>query len=204
MNSRTPTRYSPVLVSLHWLLAILILTNLFIGHSLADNLADTDPVKFNYFKNHMLLGGLIFFLMCVRLLVRINTEKPAPVSTDNAFLDKLAVFTQYSLYACVFLMCLSGFTLAMETQLPQIVSGDLAKPLPSYIEDLTIFMIHGATAIVLVLLILLHMAGALYHQFVLKDHLIARMSYGDRHAEPESEYDTNHSETTTYQKPRMV
>jgi cytochrome b561 len=115
--------------------------------------------------------------------VRINTDKPAPVSTDNAFLDKLAVVVQYSLYACVFLMCLSGFTLAMETQLPQIVSGDLAKPLPPYIKDLTIFMIHGATAIVLGLLMLLHISGALYHQFVLKDHLISRMSYGDRYTE---------------------
>jgi cytochrome b561 len=186
MNNSNPTRYSAVLVTLHWTLAILIIANLFIGHNLADNLADTDPAKISSLKTHMLLGGLIFFLMCIRLLVRINTDKPAPVSTDNAFLDKLAVVVQYSLYACVFLMCLSGFTLAMETQLPQIVSGDLAKPLPPYIKDLTIFMIHGATAIVLTLLMMLHIAGALYHQFVLKDHLISRMSYGDRYTETDN------------------
>ena len=203
-NNSTPTRYSPMLVTLHWLLAILIIANMVIGHTTADDLADTNPEKISYLKTHMLLGVLIFFLMCVRLLVRINTEKPAPATAHNAFLDKLAVFTQYSLYACVFLMCLSGFTLAIETQLPQVVSGDLAKPLPADIKNLTIFAIHGTTSLVLALLMLLHISGALYHQFILKDHLISRMSYGDRHAEPEGEHDTNQSETMTYQKPRTV
>ena len=41
-NNSTPTRYSPMLVTLHWLLAILIIANMVIGHTTADDLADTN------------------------------------------------------------------------------------------------------------------------------------------------------------------
>jgi cytochrome b561 len=39
---------------------------------------------------------------------------------------------------------------------------------------------HGITATVLILLIALHVGAALYHQFIRKDNLLARMWFGKR------------------------
>jgi cytochrome b561 len=39
-------------------------------------------------------------------------------------------------------------------------------------------MLHGFIAPALLLLVALHVGAALYHQFLLKDHLLARMWYG--------------------------
>ena len=40
--------------------------------------------------------------------------------------------------------------------------------------------LHGLSANLLLLLILLHVAAAFYHQFIRRDNLIARMWYGAR------------------------
>jgi hypothetical protein len=41
-----------------------------------------------------------------------------------------------------------------------------------------LLMIHERAAYTLLVLVTLHILAALYHQFVLRDHLIARMWYG--------------------------
>lgn len=40
------------------------------------------------------------------------------------------------------------------------------------------FWVHQTIAIVLVILIILHFIGALYHQFIQRDRLLARMGIG--------------------------
>jgi cytochrome b561 len=41
-------------------------------------------------------------------------------------------------------------------------------------------MIHGLTAYLVALLVGIHILAALYHQFIRKDNLLARMWYGSR------------------------
>jgi cytochrome b561 len=42
--------------------------------------------------------------------------------------------------------------------------------------------VHGAVATLLLILIGVHVAGAGYHQVVLKDRLLSRMGFGKRQA----------------------
>ena len=50
-------------------------------------------------------------------------------------------------------------------------------PLPDF-KTFTPFYVHGTTATILIALVCVHVLAALYHQFVVKDRLLARMGLG--------------------------
>ena len=50
-------------------------------------------------------------------------------------------------------------------------------PLPANLDALPLHAIHRYTAITLFAFIALHVAGALFHQFILRDHLLSRMGF---------------------------
>lgn len=174
------TRYSPFLVVLHWTVALLVITNLILGGQIADHIADTDPHKLSYLKIHMIIGGTVLVLMVIRLFVRISTPKPPPVVTKHPFLDKLAKFVQYGMYVLVIVGAASGIVLSMEANLPAIVFQHNGQPLPTDWFVYPARIVHGVLMGLLGLFVLLHVSGAIYHQFILKDHLLRRMSFGKK------------------------
>lgn len=93
-----------------------------------------------------------------------------------AFLNGLGKVTHYALYLFVFLMAVSGVSLSLQAGLVQTVFGGVGS-LPADFFVFTACVLYKVIAPVLLLLILLHIGGALYHQFVIKDKLFARMSF---------------------------
>lgn len=89
------SRYHPVLVILHWALAIMLVMGLIMGGNVLSETPNTDPEKINFLKMHMSMGMLILFLMVVRLLVRFFTSKPPHADIGNNVLNKLGVATHY-------------------------------------------------------------------------------------------------------------
>jgi cytochrome b561 len=79
-------------------------------------------------------------------------------------------------------MVLTGLASALGAGLFPIVYGGAAKTLPPELADLPQRAAHGIIATLLVALIALHIAAALYHQFILKDGLLRRMWFGKRQA----------------------
>ena len=75
------TRYHPVLVTLHWALAILIIGALSVGFFWLAAMPNSDPQKIGILRLHMAGGILILALMVVRLVVRMLTSRPAPATT---------------------------------------------------------------------------------------------------------------------------
>ena len=172
----TPTRYNPVLVALHWLLAAMVIIMLMVGLT---QLGETpnDDAKIQVLSMHMPIGITILALMLVRLFVRFFTKKPSPASVGNPLLDKVGVGVHYLLYLAVFGMAVSGLGISAQAGLPTIVfegSGSLPP-------DFSVFPPadgHGFLAYTLSGLVLLHVGAALYHQFVRRDNLLARMWFG--------------------------
>jgi cytochrome b561 len=76
------------------------------------------------------------------------------------------------LYVFALLVPLSGLALSASFGLAPIVFGGGTLP-----ADLNAGL-HGLLDPLLALLILLHIGAALYHQFILRDNLLARMWYG--------------------------
>ncbi len=174
------TRYHPLLVALHWLIALLIIVALVFGNFRLAEMPNDDPEKLFALRAHMSIGIIVLFLMLFRLATRALSAKPPHASTGNALEDKLGVATHWLFYLLVFAMAGSGLTTAVMAGLPDIVFGGSGAPLP---EDFSIYpprVAHGIIATLIGLLLLLHIAAALYHQFVRKDGLFRRMWFGDR------------------------
>ena len=64
------SRYHPLLVALHWILAVLIMAALTLGALVMVKIPNTSPMKFEALRSHMLGGTLILVLMLVRLVVQ--------------------------------------------------------------------------------------------------------------------------------------
>src|SRR5262245_16635186 len=168
-----PERYSMLQVTLHWLSAGLILFSLLTGALVLKNLPN-DSGKVLPLAIHAVTGALIGAVILARLLVRSTAPQPARARTGNAKLDALARVVHAALYASAIGMVASGIAVALQTDLPAIVFGGSGSPLPADFGQFTARRAHAYFAWALVALVGLHVCGALYHQLVRRDRLLAR------------------------------
>jgi cytochrome b561 len=173
------SRYHPLLVTLHWFLALLIIAALALGALVMVKIPNSSPMKIEALRSHMLGGTFILTLMLLRLFVRIRTRKPPAATARNPFLDRLAWASHRLLYAAVLGMAGSGLIMALQTHLPAIVFAHQGR-LPADFWAFPIRRVHYAFSRLLMALIALHIAGALYHTFILRDGLLRRMFFGRR------------------------
>lgn len=174
------TRYHPALVALHWLMAIMILKGLVFGKFALTTMDNADPEKAQGLAGHMTIGLAVGVLLVVRLIVRVASEKPPAAETGSALLDRVGGATHWILYLLIALMLLSGLGTAISAALFPIAFGGSGDPIPADLNDDLPRIAHGLVSNLLVLLLLLHVAAALYHQFLLRDGLFRRMWFGNR------------------------
>jgi cytochrome b561 len=171
------SRYQPVLVALHWLLALMIIGLLCLGFFVLANMPNSDPKKLDILVWHMSGGMFVLVLMILRIIIRICSARPAMATTGSPLLDRLASMGHIAFYVIVFLMIVTGWTTGW------LISG-VFQPnggsLPDSFAVFPTFQAHAALATLLVILIAAHVSAALYHQFVLKDGLFRRMWFGER------------------------
>jgi cytochrome b561 len=178
------SRYHPLLVTLHWVLALLIIAALSIGFFVLAAMPNADPQKIGVLRVHMAGGMLILALMVIRFAVRMWTSRPAGATTGYPLLDRIAPIIHYGFYVLVLLMVGSSYTTAILAGLPAIVFGGSGAPLPPTFSIYPSFLAHGYIATILASFIVLHVLAALYHQFVMKDELFRRMFLGRRVQNP--------------------
>ena len=174
------TRYHPLLVALHWLMALMILLGLVFGRFVLAPMNNDNPAKVEGLGGHMTIGLLVGVLLVVRLISRFASEQPPQADTGNAVLNRIGTATHWVLYLLVALMVLSGVNMAFSAGLFPIVFGGSGSPIPANLSDLAPRFVHGLVSNLLILLLLLHVAAALYHQFFLHDGLFGRMWFGRR------------------------
>jgi cytochrome b561 len=178
----TVIRYHPFLVALHWLIALAILGMFAVGFIGFDLFKDDDPAKVRLVAMHMVAGISILALMAVRLVARSVTDLPPPAGTGRPKPDRLAAAVHVALYVLVAVIVASGLTAALQADVVRSVFGAAGGRLPEMadLDKNPAFNIHGLAAIALAALVVLHAAAAFYHQHVLKDGLISRMTFGPR------------------------
>jgi cytochrome b561 len=180
MKAAPVSRYHPLLVTLHWLLAVLIIAMLCIGSLVLAPMPNTDPHKIGILLVHMSIGMAILALMVARFIVRMRTSRPADASTGYPRLDRLAPIIHCGFYVLVLLMVGSGYATAILAGLNKSVFQGSGDPLPPDFSAYPTFVAHGMLAALLAGYIVLHIPAALFHQFVLKDGLLRRMFFGRR------------------------
>ncbi len=184
-----PARYTKTAIAFHWIVALLIVTNVVLAWTWP-NVAD-DSVR-PLINNHKTIGITLLGLVTMRLLWRL-THRPPPFSTHLKTWEKqLAHAVHVGLYIIMFAMPLSGwimdsaykdaathpntwFGLFEWPRLAPIMALDPARKeaVHSFFETT-----HGVSALILYALWFLHVAGALKHQFIDKDRELARMGIG--------------------------
>lgn len=174
------SRYHPLLATLHWLLAFLIIAALSSGFFWLAATPNADPQKIGVLRVHMAGGMLIFVLMGIRLIIRMGTSRPAGATTGYPLLDRIVPISHYGFYVLILLMAGTGYTTAILAGLPEIVFGGSGAPLPPTFLTFPTRVAHGYIAALLVGFIILHVLAAFYHQFVRKDELFRRMFFGRR------------------------
>ena len=173
------SRYNPVLVALHWALALIIIAALALGALVMVHIPNTSPMKLEALRSHMIGGALILVLMGVRFVLRQVTTLPAPAATGSAILDGLAWLSHRGFYLMVFAQVITGLVMAFQAHLPEVVflgHGHLPPDFWAYPTR----PLHYFFSRVLMTLIALHVAGVIYHTVLRRDRLLRRMGFGRR------------------------
>lgn len=173
-------RYRPLLAGLHWLLAAIVVAMLALGFLVLAPMANADPVKIVILRWHI-IGGLA--ALAVALLfagLRWRRGAPERLTAGRRSLDRLSLIVHRAFYFVVPLIAVSGIATAALAGLPPIVFGGSGAPLPASFLVFPSFRAHALLALLLVALIALHLTGALYHQFVRRDNIFARMALRGR------------------------
>jgi len=174
------TKYHPIIIALHWLLALAIIFSLLAGSILLSETPNSDPSKLNGLAIHMGLGITILLLTLVRLAVRLRTGAPAPLEGTPPKQEKIAAITHVLLYLGVITMGVSGIAIAISVDLGNIVFFGSDQPLPASFDGLLPYQVHDVASSILIVLVVLHIAAALYHQHFLKDGILSRMSFRNK------------------------
>jgi len=165
--------YDPTTIKLHWLTAILVAALWLIGQT-----ADFIPkgaLQNASWSIHIILGGLLTFVLIWRLLWRASGGHQLPPANEGLLqtFTKLAHYMLYSLLLLVTALGLMnafirGFNLFGIAKLPQLGSPDWKRPISE---------LHELGANVLMLVALLHSAIALGHHFIKHDDILRRMIF---------------------------
>ena len=136
---------------------------------------------------HMIFGLVVLVLLIIRLIVRWTTKHPDWATAGNKFFDWIGVLTHWGLYLLTFAMVITGIVLADQRGILARTFGIGSTPTPGSFGrggfgrgGFSIGFLHGGVWALLVLLMALHIGAALYHQFIIKDNLLARMWFGKK------------------------
>lgn len=116
MNS--PKRYHPVLVTLHWLMILLVVTNLYLGIVVFEDRGGGrgDLQSANTLVTvHMVVGVALLVLLFVRLIVRMATKAPPPVTAGNRLLDMVAGLVHGGLYVTILAVTVLGLVFSLQS-----------------------------------------------------------------------------------------
>jgi cytochrome b561 len=167
-------QYSKRMVIVHWFTLVFLIAAWFLGDSLAEATDESKATLSGYFI-HMFVGGTVLLLTALRLYFRLNDWLPAPVG-DTA-MDKLAKGVHVLLYMVLFVLPVSGIAILITSKAgPALWAGD-ANMLPKEHDFHNVFAheVHEQLVNVLIVLVVIHILGAIKHQFIMKDGLMERM-----------------------------
>jgi cytochrome b561 len=195
---QTPSRYTKTAIVLHWLIAIFIALMFVLGWFMAElpkeapkqlaydifdlgvytwQLAEEASPRTFYFNLHKSLGLTVLSLIVLRILWRITHTPPAALSSYKAIEKKVATATHHSLYLLMLAVPVTGLIMAINSKYGvkwfgmDVIAGLDNKPMREFFE-----CTHEFVGIVLLVLIGIHLLGALKHKFIDKDDTMSRMS----------------------------
>jgi cytochrome b561 len=149
-------RYAGSMIALHWLIALGIIGLLALGLYMV-GLPKGLPLKATLLNLHKSVGLTVFLLVLLRIMARVALQRP-PLPPMRPWQRAAARTTQGLLYVAMVAMPLCGYLGSSFNRFGTRFWG-----------------LHKAIGYALIVLIALHVAGALKHQLIDRDNLLARM-----------------------------
>ncbi|MEY8878131.1 MAG: cytochrome b [Leptothrix sp. (in: b-proteobacteria)] len=181
--SRPDGRYSGLAIALHWLLGLAIVGAFVMGLYMTG--LTMSPQRLKLYNWHKWAGVTILTLSAIRLLWRLThrpPELPAAVTAAMPAWQRAAHHgTHHLMYLLFFAIPLTGWAYSSAAGFPIVWFGVLQ--LPDFVSPDKAFAqlikpLHGLLADGLAVLVVLHVAAALKHQFIDRDRLLGRMGLG--------------------------
>lgn len=172
-----PRRWHGVQQFLHWLMALLVLGQIGLGLWLSAT-PHSSNLREPLFHYHASLGVTLLILVSLRLLWRLRHPGPGLPASMPSVHRNLARLNHLGLYILLFAQPILGIVMNSVygegtpfwgLSLPQVVPENRAL-------GPTLLGIHIFGGLTLILLVLIHAAAALRHEFLLRDNVLRRMS----------------------------
>lgn len=191
------TSYTKTAKLLHWLIAIAIFSMFALGWWMTDlpkqapkqtafdlfnwgvitwQTGDEVSPRSFYFNLHKSLGVTILVLIAFRIFWRVTHKAPALLASYKTWERKLATGTHHFLYLLMIILPVSGVIMATYSKYGIKWFGiPLIKGLDNNSMREIFKEAHEIIGIVILILLALHIVGALKHQLIDKDDTLKRM-----------------------------
>jgi cytochrome b561 len=176
MTTTTRTRFAVPQRILHWLMAICILSMLFIGVGMVSTIS---AKYLTLVQIHKPLGIAILVLALIRLALRLYYGAPALPADLPAPMKLAAELSQYIFYALMIAMPLIGWAMLSAAEYPVVLFGSVHLPsiLPvSPSLHTLLWHAHYYLAFAFFGLILMHVSAILFHKLVRNDGVFEAMA----------------------------
>lgn len=183
-NTQQPVNHSSGVIKygaltrvFHWLGAVIILAA-YVLVEFGDSLEGVFGEGVSAMWLHKSVGASFLIWTILRTINRFVSKAPSPVPAPK-WQTAVAHMTHFGLYLSMLAMPMTGIMMSVYGGREVDVFGIFSIPVfVSPDRDMAKFFNNLHTDIifsVMLLLVVAHVGAALYHQFVLKDNLIARM-----------------------------
>jgi cytochrome b561 len=186
----TVLRYGTVAMTFHWIIAFLIVTNLILGFYFANVMDSHDRGFFAIVQLHKSIGLTVLVLSVLRLGWRLINPIPPLPADFSPTMRLLARTSHFLFYFFIIAVPLVGWSMVSSSPrgTPTIYFGLFQWPnIPWFaampradkrVYDDLFGTIHAVLAYSAFGLALVHIAAALWHQFVRHDNVLKRMLPG--------------------------
>lgn len=169
-------RFTVLQRSLHWLMAAMVLTMLFIG---VDMVATVKPRYWSLVSIHKPLGAAILALALLRLGARLRLGAPPLPSDLPWWMAAGAKASHVVLYALLIVQPLVGWAMLSAGGYPIVLCGGFHLPPIAPHSDALHALLragHAWLAFLFFGVILLHLAAALFHALIRRDGVFRAMA----------------------------
>ncbi len=184
LQHKESQRYALFAILLHWITVASLVLIAAIGWYMSQ-LPDGAPGQESLYQLHKSLGITVLFLTIARIVWRLMNPPP-PLPSDLSRVEKfLASFVHAGFYVLLFVIPLSGWvyvSTATDFQVPTVLYGIISWPHLPLINNSNVDSIntiaesaHSALVWATVALLILHVAGAVKHQFSGEEGVLHRM-----------------------------